>query len=208
MSLGASEEMDVVLHQSKDLIWGAAMSEKPEPMGGILSGSISGDRVEIKALYVDGDVLTFTGMEGTFAGETIRGIYFQINSLGDSVRGSFVGMRTSKDPREFAPSSAAQSATEATSETSQISGTEAGAEAEVVEEETGGFTDVHQLSAGINPRILGYAAPVTGKVGSFDDHWRCHQPRGRRLPSIFVSGCFASVLFDSFLRYNSTKGTL
>jgi hypothetical protein len=163
LSLGASEEMDVVLHQSKDLIWGAAMSEKPEPMGGILSGSISGDRVEIKALYVDGDVLTFTGMEGTFAGETIRGIYFQINSLGDSVRGSFVGMRTSKDPREFAPSSAAQSATEATSETSQISGTEAGAEAEVVEEETGGFTDVHQLSAGINPRILGYAAPVTGK---------------------------------------------
>jgi hypothetical protein len=30
-------------------------------------------------------------------------------------------------------------------------------------EEAGGYTDVHQLSAGINPRILGYAAPVTGK---------------------------------------------
>jgi hypothetical protein len=162
-SLGASEEMAAVLYQSEGLIWGATKSEKPEPMNGILSGSISGDGVEIKALYVYGDVLTFTGMEGTFAGETIRGSYFQINSLGDLARGSFAGMRTGKDPREYAPLSAAQSATEATTEISQISGAEVGTEAEVVEEETGGFTDVHQLSAGINPRILGYAAPVTGK---------------------------------------------
>jgi len=30
-------------------------------------------------------------------------------------------------------------------------------------EEARGYTDVHLLSAGINPRIPGYAAPVTGK---------------------------------------------
>jgi hypothetical protein len=165
-SLGTSDVITAVLYQSEGLIWGAAKSEKPEPMNGVLSGSIFGDRVEIKALYADGDVLTVTGMVGTFAGETIRGSYFQINSLGSATSGSFAGMRTSTDTSERAPLLAAEPAPEsAVTETSQGSEDGVGSKNETVDEEetTAGFTDVHQLSAGINPRILGYAAPVTGK---------------------------------------------
>ncbi len=163
-SLGASDVITALLYQSEGLIWGAAKSEEPEPMDGVLSGSIFGDGVEIKALYADGDVLTVTGMVGTFAGETIRGNYFQIDSLGSATSGSFAGMRTSNDTSERATLSVAETAPESgTSETSLGTEAEFGPENKTVEEEPTEFTDVHQLSAGINPRILGYAAPVTGK---------------------------------------------
>jgi hypothetical protein len=160
-SLGGSGQMTAVLYQSEGLIWGAAKSENPEPMNGVLSGSISGDGVEIKALYAAGDVLTVIGMVATFSGETIRGSYFQINSLGDVTRGNFAGMRTSSDPAGYVDLAVPVAA--ASTEIPQSSETEVEPEAETVDETAGGYTDVHQLSAGINPRILGYATPVTGK---------------------------------------------
>ena len=167
-SLGTSDLITAVLYSSEGLIWGAARSEKPEPMNGVLSGSIFGDRVEIKALYADGDVLTVTGMVGTFAGETIRGSYFQINSLGSATSGGFAGMRTSTDTSEYAPLSATDPAPEsAVAETSESTEDGVGSKNETVDDEevetAAGFADVHQLSSSINPRILGYAAPVTGK---------------------------------------------
>jgi hypothetical protein len=162
-SLGASGTMTAFLYQSEGLIWGAAKSEKPESMNGALSGSISGDRVGISTLYAAGDVLTVIGMRGTVTGETIKGSYFKINSLGVATSGSFAGMRTSTDPSEYAPLSGAEPAPEAVVASEIPESSETEAQAETVNETTGGFTDVHQLSAGINPRILGYAAPVTGK---------------------------------------------
>ncbi len=168
--IGTSDVITAALYSSEGLIWGAAKSETPEPMNCVLSGSIFGDGVEIRALYADGDVLTVTGMVGTFAGETIRGSYFQINSLGSATSGSFAGMRTSTDTSERAPLSATDPAPEsAVAETSQSTEDGVGSKNETVEEEevevetAAGFADVHQLSSGINPRILGYAAPVTGK---------------------------------------------
>lgn len=164
-SLGGSGTMDAVLYQSGSMIWGAAKSEKPEPMNGILSGSISGDGIKIKAVYADGDVLTVIGVRGTVAGETIRGTYFRIDSLGSTISGNLAGMRTNADTSGYAPLAAAQSSSEAlaTSETSQITEAEVQPQTETADETTTGFTDVHQLSSGINPRILGYATPVTGK---------------------------------------------
>jgi hypothetical protein len=164
-SLGGSETITAVLYQSDDVIWGAAKSEKPEPMNGVLSGSISGDGVEIEALYVDGDVLTIIGVRGTVAGETIGGSYFRINSLGSATSGNFAGMRATADTSGYAPLATAQSVPEAlaTSEIPESPETEAQPEKETAYETKEGYTDVHQLSSGINPRILGYAAPVTGK---------------------------------------------
>lgn len=161
--LGTSDSITAVLYQSGVLVWGAAKSEE---MDGVISGSISGDGVEMRAIYADGDLLTLTGMAGTVSGETIRGSYFQVNSLGSATSGSFVGMRTSTDASEYAPLSAEKPAPEpAVTETSQNSEDVVGSENVTAEDEetAAGITDVHQLSAGINPRILGYAAPVTGK---------------------------------------------
>lgn len=164
-SFEGSGTMDAVLYQSGNVIWGAAKSEKPEPMNGILSGSIAEDGVEIATLYAVGDVLTIIGVRGTMAGETIRGSYFRIDSLGSTTSGSLAGMRTNADTSGYAPLTAAQSSPEAlaTSETSQSTEGEVQPQTETASETTTGFTDVHQLSSGINPRILGYAAPVTGK---------------------------------------------
>ncbi len=160
-SLGGSGTMTVVLYQSEGLIWGAAKSENPEPMNGVLSGSISADRIEIDTLYAAGDVLTVIGMVGTFSGETISGSYFQIDSLGDVTHGSFAGMSTSSYPAGYADLAAPVAAV--STEIPQSSETEVEPEGKTVDETAGGYTDVHQLSAGINPRILGYATPVTGK---------------------------------------------
>ena len=167
-SLEGVGQMTAVLYQSKNLIWGAAKSEKPEPWNGVLSGSIYGDRIEISTLYADGDVLTVTEMRGAATGETVRGSYFRINSLGEATSGNFAGMRTSADAAGYAPLAISQSAPSVleaavSSETSQSTETEVQPKTKTVDETTGGYTDVHQLSSGINPRILGYAAPVTGK---------------------------------------------
>jgi hypothetical protein len=162
-SLGASGTITAVLYQSEDLIWGSSKFETPELMKGILSGSLSGDGVEIGTLFAAGDVLTLTLMEGTFSGDTISGTFSQIDSFGGETSGNFVGMRTSTETAGYAPLSGAEPASEdaVVSEISEGSGTEN--QAETVDETASGFTDVHQLSAGINPRILGYAAPVSGK---------------------------------------------
>jgi hypothetical protein len=164
-SLGGSGSMDAVLYQSGNVIWGAAKSEKPEPMNGVLSGSIAEDGIEITTLYAAGDVLTIIGMRGTVAGETIRGSYFRIDSLGSTISGNLAGMRTNTDTSGYVPLAAAQFSPEAlaTSETPQSTDAEVQPQTETADETTSGFADVHQLSSGINPRILGYAAPVTGK---------------------------------------------
>ncbi|HII05741.1 MAG TPA: hypothetical protein HA349_00050 [Methanotrichaceae archaeon] len=161
-------QMTAVLYQSESSIWGAAKSEKPEPWNGVLTGSIYGDRIEISTLSATGDVLTVTGMQGTATGETVKGSFFQIDGLGETASGAFAGMRTSADAAGYAPVAAAQSyssalVTAASSEIPQSSETEVQPKTKTVDETTGGYTDVHQLSAGINPKILGYAAPVTGK---------------------------------------------
>lgn len=167
-SFEGAGQMTAVLYQSEGSIWGAAKSEKPEPWNGILTGSIYGDRIEISTLSATGDVLTVTGMQGTATVETVKGSFFQIDSLGETASGAFAGMRTSADAASYAPVTAAQSyssalVTAASSEIPQSSETEVQPKTKTVDETTGGYTDVHLLSAGINPKILGYAAPVTGK---------------------------------------------
>jgi hypothetical protein len=157
-SLGGAGEMTAALHQSGDSIWGGARSGGAGAQKGVLTGSIYGDQIEIITLSAAGDVLAVTRMRGTVAGETASGSYFRIDSLGVATRGSFAGMRTGTDVAGY-PALSSQ-ADAANAQGSNIS--EAVVKPEAVEE-AGGYTDVHQLSAGINPRILGYAAPVTGK---------------------------------------------
>jgi len=160
-SLEEAGQMTAVLYQSGNLIWGATKSEIPEPMNGALSGSTSGNGIGINMLYSAGDVLTVTGMRGTVTGETVKGSYFRIDSLGVATSGNFAGMRTSSDTAGYLPLAAPEALVTTTD--SQSTETEVQPQTETVDETMTGVTDVHQLSAGINPRILGYAAPVTGK---------------------------------------------
>lgn len=157
-SLEGAGEMTAALHQLGGSIWGGARSGGAGAQKGVLTGSIHGDQIEIIILSADGDLLTVTRIGGTASGEIVRGSYFRIDSLGVATRGSFAGMRTSTEVAGYPALSSQEDASKAP--VSNIS--EAVGKPEAVEE-SGGFTDVHQLSAGINPRILGYAAPVTGK---------------------------------------------
>lgn len=157
-SLEGAGEMTAALHQLGGSIWGGARSGGAGVENGVLTGNVYGDQIEIITLSADGDVLAVTWMRGTVSGETVRGSYFRIDSLGVATRSSFNGMRTGTDVAGYPALSSQAEAAKAPG--SDIS--EAVVQPEAVEEARG-YTDVHQLSAGINPRILGYAAPVTGK---------------------------------------------
>lgn len=158
-SLDGAGEMIAVLHQSEDSIWGGAKSGGADGENGVLTGSVYRDQIEIITLSAEGDVLAVTRMRGTVSGDAVRGSYFRIDSLGVATRGNFIGMRTGSDVAGYSTMNSQVDA--AKPPDSDIS--EAVVQSEAVEEGAGGYTDVHQLSAGLNPRILGYAAPVTGK---------------------------------------------
>ncbi|MHC1631676.1 MAG: hypothetical protein ACXQT4_05250 [Methanotrichaceae archaeon] len=101
----------LVMHQSGDDLFGAATCEDPEPWNAVMTGSISGDKIELNTLSPQNCVLVSVKITATVSDDTITGSFIQADSLGNVKHGDVMGLRTALDTAGYEPAAVAATPT-------------------------------------------------------------------------------------------------
>jgi len=96
-------QIQMVIYQSEDLLFGAANSETPQPWNGVVSGSVSGDEFELQILSLQDGVLVSTLITGTAINGDLSGDFVQSDSKGKVNKGIVRGIQTSPDTSGYEP---------------------------------------------------------------------------------------------------------
>lgn len=96
-------QISMVLYQSEDILFGAANSQTPKPWNGVVTGSVSGDTVEIQILSLQDGVLVSTLIAGPASDGTIGGSLVQSDSNGNVKTGSVMGIMTNPETSGYTP---------------------------------------------------------------------------------------------------------
>ena len=153
--------VSMVLYQSGEILFGAANSESPKPWNAVISGSVSGDVVNLRILSLQDGFLVSTLVAGTAQDGSIAGNFVQSDSQGMVNSGTVMGTLTSPDTSGYEPADVPATATTTATNTIAAATTIAPVTAEnATTEETSGegnkFLDVTTVSDQITSTWTGF----------------------------------------------------
>jgi hypothetical protein len=96
-------QISMVVHQSEDLLYGAANSEAPEPWNGVVTGQASEEGFELQILSLQDGVLVSTIIAGSATADDLSGTVVQSDSLGQVKEGTVNGFLVSPDTSGYEP---------------------------------------------------------------------------------------------------------
>lgn len=102
--------ISMVIHQSEDILFGAANSQTPKPWNGVVSGSVSGDDIELHILSLQDGVLVSTLIVGTATADDLAGSFVQSDSNGKVNEGMISGFLANPDTSGYEPARVAAAA--------------------------------------------------------------------------------------------------
>ncbi|OPX78716.1 MAG: hypothetical protein A4E50_02121 [Methanosaeta sp. PtaB.Bin087] len=95
--------LSMVVYQSGPEIAGACTGEYPEPWNAVMTGSVSGNEVNLFLLSLQDGVGIMTEISGGEMDGGIKGSFVQTNSLGGWRRGNLTGFMTNHDTSAYEP---------------------------------------------------------------------------------------------------------
>lgn len=97
------EKVSMVVYQSGSDIAGACTGEYPEPWNAVMTGSVSGNEVDLFALSIQDGIGVMIEISGEEKDGGIKGSFVQTDSLGSRAIGNLTGFKTGPDTSAYEP---------------------------------------------------------------------------------------------------------
>lgn len=102
----------MMIRQHESLLVGACTGGDPDPWNAVVTGSLAGNEVELRAQSLRSGVIVETTITGDTNGEAINGSFLQGDSLGKVTGGEATGFKIDPDTSQYSPAAVAAIAPE------------------------------------------------------------------------------------------------